>query len=510
MGRSLTLSLILTIILAAPRNFSDDYTIEIYDQKVQTNGATITVSDPVDMATAMGVDAVDLVSATIDTSDPDGTGVADEPLTVFPRQGGTFTILSTGLAASAADPDNNNSEVLNVPDSSDDVSTIMDGLNNSLGEDMVRFTMVLRPPPGSTQLSFDFAFFSEEFPDFINLDFNDVFIAELGAEPFSSGITISGTDVTAPANIAFDPNGDIISVNAAFGFDPADPNPDTGTTYDGTSGLLRSTGCLPDDLPTGNVVLIMTITDLTDSLIDSAVFLDNFNWSDSEGCDDGAEQLFIDLSPVTETNPVNTTHVVAATVFDTQGNPVPGQSVGFMVSGANTAGDFVVTDINGQATFTYLGLNPGQDTITAWIDEDEDGLQGTGEPFETVTKIWQSVETGSISITKEVAGAMSQDLFGFAGDLGVFELMADQTQTFSDLEPGDYTVIETILPSQFWSLLFVKCGDNHLPVEAFPTGSGATIPLEAGQDLNCTFHNERATHFEDEGRFDHYFPMIFR
>jgi hypothetical protein len=258
--------------------------------------AAINPANANEIAEALDIILGDLVSASIGSSDAQGTGVADTALSFFPVQGDSFVILSTGLATSADDPDTNNEETFGEGGFMDDVSTELTGLNNSQGNDLVQLTLVLTPPPDKISLSFDFAFYSEEFPDWVNSHFNDVFVAELGAEPFSSDIQIDGINVTVPANIAFDPNGDLISVNAAFGFDPANPNPDTDTTYDGTSGLLRATGCLPAELPTGNVTLILSITDLGDAILDSAVFLDNFQWGNPEECGSGTDPLFGSIS----------------------------------------------------------------------------------------------------------------------------------------------------------------------------------------------------------------------
>jgi len=262
------------------------------------------VASAMDLAEAMDIPAADLVSASIGASDPLGIGVEDTFLgAFFPVVGNSFAILSTGYAQSADDPDTNNGEILSGGGFDDDISATLDGLNNSNGTDLVQLTLVLTPPPGSTGLNFDFAFYSEEFPDWIGGDFNDSFIAELGAEPFSSGLAIVGNVINSPYNFAFDPNNDVISVNAAFGFDPTIPNPDTASTYDGTSGLLTATGCLPEDLPPdSNVVVILSITDMGDDILDSAVFLDNFQWGTQSDCTPGAteeEPTAVDLASFT-------------------------------------------------------------------------------------------------------------------------------------------------------------------------------------------------------------------
>ncbi|MDX1521408.1 MAG: choice-of-anchor L domain-containing protein [Anaerolineae bacterium] len=459
---------------------------------------TITTVSATAMAEAMGIAPADLVKASIGTSDPEGTGVSDDVLNVFPKEGETFTILSTGLAKSAADPDTNNDEVPRMGVISDgDKSHQLGGLTNSAGHDLVQFTLELTPPAGTTSLSFDFAFFSEEFPDFIDSAFNDVFVAELAAAPFTSELMVSGNTVVAPANIAFDPDNQLMSVNAAFGFSEANPNPDTGTTYDGTSGLLRATGCLPPELPTGTVVLILSVTDLGDSLLDTSVFLDNFQWGNPAECRSGVEQLVIDLTPETAAKQVGTRHSVSALIFDEDGNPAIGQPVGFSITGANPTTGSGVTDANGRATFTYTGNTVGQDVITAWADQNSDGQQTPGEPFAVVSARWISPQqTGTISISNVVVGDADGFEFGFDGDLGLFTLTADQSQSFSDLASGKYIIVEAVLPDKFWALLSVKCNDAFVPVKKFNqfSGRGVKLSLEAGQTIDCIFTNERVTY----------------
>ena len=94
------------------------------------------------------------------------------------------------------------------------------------------------------------------------------------------------------------------------------------------------------------------------------------------------------LSPSTATNTVGTPHTVTATVTDSYGNPNPGITVQFSVSGANTASDVCLTDLNGKCSFTYTGTRAGTDMIHAFADTNRDGRQDQGEPFGDASKIW--------------------------------------------------------------------------------------------------------------------------
>jgi Big-like domain-containing protein len=95
------------------------------------------------------------------------------------------------------------------------------------------------------------------------------------------------------------------------------------------------------------------------------------------------------LTPKTDTNTVGEEHCVTATVTDGNGNPTPGITVRFSVTGSvNTSGS-ATTDANGQATFCYQGpALPGADVITAYADTNNNGVQDPGEPSDTATKEW--------------------------------------------------------------------------------------------------------------------------
>lgn len=324
------------------------------------------------IATAMDIDPALLVSASLGASDPQAAGTHTGPLGLsFPQQGTSFGILATGLVASADDPDTNNGETLGGGGSLDDVSATLGGANNSQGNDLVELTLVLRAPVASDCLLFRFAFYSEEFPDFVGREFNDTFTALLNG-----------------SNIAFDTNGDPIDVNTNFGFNPANPNPNTGTTYDGTTGLLEAAGPVVGG---STNTLVLRIEDLGDSILDSAVFLDQLRFVFTGGkCAPGAQQIdpTLTLTPEDDDNPIGTSHTVTATLL-TGPFPMDGENILFTVTGANPISGSAVTNSSGVATFTYTGTNPGVDTITAVFDEDGDGVRDANETIvDTATKEW--------------------------------------------------------------------------------------------------------------------------
>jgi hypothetical protein len=95
------------------------------------------------------------------------------------------------------------------------------------------------------------------------------------------------------------------------------------------------------------------------------------------------------LSPATATNPTGTSHTVTATVTDVAGQRVPGVVVRFSVTGVHTVTGSCTTGPNGQCSFSYMGANPGIDTIDAYADSDNDSMRDPGEPTGApVTKTW--------------------------------------------------------------------------------------------------------------------------
>jgi Bacterial Ig-like domain (group 1) len=94
------------------------------------------------------------------------------------------------------------------------------------------------------------------------------------------------------------------------------------------------------------------------------------------------------LAPETATNTVDAEHCVTATVTDQFGNPTPGITVRFSVTGAATTGGSATTNASGQATFCYTSALPGSDVIRAYADTNNNGVQDAGEPGDTAAKLW--------------------------------------------------------------------------------------------------------------------------
>ncbi|MGH2708166.1 MAG: Ig-like domain-containing protein, partial [Actinomycetota bacterium] len=75
------------------------------------------------------------------------------------------------------------------------------------------------------------------------------------------------------------------------------------------------------------------------------------------------------LSPSSAAKRTGESHSVLANVKDQFGNNLPGVRVRFSVTGANQVPpSSAVTPANGNVELTYVGSNPGNDTITAFVD----------------------------------------------------------------------------------------------------------------------------------------------
>ncbi len=123
------------------------------------------------------------------------------------------------------------------------------------------------------------------------------------------------------------------------------------------------------------------------------------------------------------------------------------------------------------------------------------------------------VPKGKITIIKTANPADTDEQFSFTGDLGDFSLGSNGSQEF-EVEAGAYDVTEIEIP-EFWTLLTVQCGDQFLPIidSLDPLGRQVTIEVEAGEELTCTFHNERVNYeapVEDGNSNKYYLPVVVR
>ncbi len=139
--------------------------------------------------------------------------------------------------------------------------------------DYTEIRIVATVPPANNSIAYDFAFFSTEYPFYFNSEFNDMYIGWLESESWTG-------------NISFDDLGQPISLNAGFldfrddaGNDPAL----AGTCMSGHAGTKWLSSTAPVT-PGEQITVVFAVFDLSDSILDSYAFIDNFQWG-CEGTD---------------------------------------------------------------------------------------------------------------------------------------------------------------------------------------------------------------------------------
>ena len=169
------------------------------------------------------------------------------------------------------------------------------------------------------------------------------------------------------------------------------------------------------------------------------------------------------LDPAADTNTVGEDHTVTATVEDAFGNPVPGVTVRFSVTGATfptPSSGSDVTDANGEATFTYSAALPGPDAITAYADTDNDTTQDGTEPAGAATKLWILPPNTAFCEVKITQGgwiiAINGDRASFGGNAKVTDdgTSVQGQENYQDHGPAQPSHVHSI------ELLATTCSEN--------------------------------------------------
>jgi hypothetical protein len=196
-------------------------------------------------------------------------GLSDRKIARFPTRGSHLTILSTGNAKAATRT--NKSGKLSYNNRGPVIRGTRDAVMLR-----VKFTV----PKGKNCLAFDFKFLSEEFPEFVDSDFNDAFVAELDKSSWNSNR--GNPIVESPRNFAKDSNGNPIRVNTV-GNARVKRRHARGTTYDAATRTLRA----QREVSPGRHTLFLSIFDQGDRIYDSAVFLDKLKFKKRSRCRTG-------------------------------------------------------------------------------------------------------------------------------------------------------------------------------------------------------------------------------
>lgn len=224
------------------------------------------------------------------------------------EEGSNLIVLGTGLAASLLSPDADESFLFCSDDLGDDVdpgSALPDPIlvdavigdcqddptligtgdcSRTVGEqfdqgadanDYTEVRVDMTVPADVSSISYSFAFMSSEWPVFVGGDYNDMFVGWLESEMWTG-------------NVSFDETGSPISVNASF-LDFQDEDEDMaefeGTCMAGHAATkwLQTTAPVQAE---EDISLVFAIFDMSDSLYDSFVLIDNVQF----GCDGGVPE----------------------------------------------------------------------------------------------------------------------------------------------------------------------------------------------------------------------------
>ena len=163
--------------------------------------------------------------------------------------------------------------------------------NDKAARDSAALELVIRTPTNANELSFDFSFYTYEFPIYVCTQYNDFFVALVSPEPANA----------QSGNVSFDSQGNPVSVNNGFlevcnaqtangkNFPCArGPAELAGTGFDETGGKgpHAATGWLNTraPVPSGQEITIrFAIWDMGDMILDSSVIIDNLSWKLGEG-----------------------------------------------------------------------------------------------------------------------------------------------------------------------------------------------------------------------------------
>jgi len=215
----------------------------------------------------MDVDPSIVISPVL-TGDQRQGGVFPSLGALVPSMGTNFSWLSSGIAG-AGTPQTVDPAGLYTEPGWDSPSSCASGG----GYDCITLGFSFNVPAGMYSIHFDFNFMSVEYPEFVNLGFNDSFIVSLSSPSYSY------------PNVVFDSQSNPINIDSAFFNQPCSSLSGTGFDlyqFDGSCDA-GATGLLTTDAPVApgeTVVLTFTIRDNGDGIYDSAVLLDNFQITD--------------------------------------------------------------------------------------------------------------------------------------------------------------------------------------------------------------------------------------
>ena len=384
---------------------TDSFTYTISDGHGGTDTATVTLQPCPALAPAIDVGGIVTSERWVACSALHANGAVGPTTTVFPPQGGTSALLTSGNVALAPGPNNSSGA------GSDN------GMDLRGAFDVSILRLDLSVPAGANCLSFDLAFQSEEFPEFVG-SFNDGFLAELDASTWQ----LEGNEITAPLNFAFDPAGELVSVNSAF-FAPERVITETGSQYDGSTPLLN----VRTPVTPGPHVLYLSIFDAGDHILDSAAFVDRLvaGAAGPGGCAAGANEPPNAVNDSFEfMEDVQATLDVRVNDSDPDGHPLT------ITSASPTAQHGTVSCTAANCTYTPALNYFGPDSFTYAIS---DGHGGTDTATVSITVNPQNDPPNAVDDTLTTAQGVPGSVNVLAND---FDVDGDTPLTIQSFTQG--------------------------------------------------------------------------
>jgi hypothetical protein len=94
------------------------------------------------------------------------------------------------------------------------------------------------------------------------------------------------------------------------------------------------------------------------------------------------------VQPVNQSLTVGQTGTVTVTATDNVGTPYAGRAIVYSIGGANAKSGSVLTNAAGVATISYVGANPGLDTMQMFLDLAGTGVQASQDPASAAQITW--------------------------------------------------------------------------------------------------------------------------
>lgn len=96
----------------------------------------------------------------------------------------------------------------------------------------------------------------------------------------------------------------------------------------------------------------------------------------------------LSASPASAADELPGSHEVTLTLVDALFNPLPGKRINYEIVGPNARSGQGVTGPTGQVVVGWNGNAPGLDTLSAYVDANENGVRDPEEPAATATMRW--------------------------------------------------------------------------------------------------------------------------